>query len=254
MKPARWQGFLNNFIDMISPTGLFSILGKKSFFPIASLMSDYCPLIVTKTIIHAVITSTLGWKLDKYGSLERQMKLYRHIFGLTSVKSFIHWFQLIQQKRLFYFVLLYSLLALSLGFNTLIIDSNHLFVLDPTNPFHPSTFQPSKSLQKYLYTGTHLLSLLCKLNSINSGGKDNLSDNEYMERNLPPHTKIVHLEEYEHLDLIWAHDAHKEWWNDIMNDLGREDCSEGKGRKDSGSLLPSHSRVASLFFLAPSRE
>ena len=104
MKPQKWENdWLHAFIESVTPDGLFSVFGKKSFLPIASVVSDHFPSFMTKNIIYGVINSALGWKLDNYGDSGRQNELYKHIFGLTSVQSFVHWFQIMRDGRFQHF-------------------------------------------------------------------------------------------------------------------------------------------------------
>jgi lysosomal acid lipase/cholesteryl ester hydrolase len=104
IKPKKWNNkSLHSVIEWMSPEGLTLLFGKRGFLPIASIVSDYFPQKITKSIIFNVINSSLGWKLDQYGEDQRQLSLYKHIFGLTSVKSFVHWFQIMRDERFQHF-------------------------------------------------------------------------------------------------------------------------------------------------------
>lgn len=104
LKPKKWNNeTLHSIISSITPSRLSYFFGSKSFLPIAAFVSDYFPSYLTRAIIKCVIQSTLGWKLDKYGSIQRELPLYSRIFGMTSVKSFVHWFQIMEDGRFQHF-------------------------------------------------------------------------------------------------------------------------------------------------------
>lgn len=92
MKPKRLD-CLNTVVNYAET--FYSWVGQRPFLQFASVVQDYCPGHINRKIIHCLISNFLGWKLDKFGPLDRQDHLYRNIFGCTSVKAFIHWLQVI---------------------------------------------------------------------------------------------------------------------------------------------------------------
>ncbi|KAJ3341990.1 cholesterol esterase [Kappamyces sp. JEL0680] len=223
LKPSKWESSLHTLVDRISPMGLTWVVGNKSFIPLASVVSEKGHPALTRAIIKGIMQTFLGWRLDKYGSYDRQLKLYRNIFGLTSVRSFIHWFQIVQDKRFQMF------------------DDRHRNVF--CTQFKPTT-PPLKFPSHHITTK---VSLYC-------GDDDNLSDVEYMRTHIA-HAKIVQVPNYEHLDLIWAHNAPSVVWENVIRDLNGLGGNRAAGgsadvpvkavqRLDADSLVDQTDRIA----------
>ncbi len=92
------------------------------------------------------------------------MTLYRHLYSTSSVKTIVHWFQIIANKELQY----YS-------------DNKDSFAKQPKYPV--------ERIKSKIY--------------IALGTKDTLGDKDYLKSKLK-NCEILDLEDYEHLDVLWG--------------------------------------------------
>lgn len=94
---------------------------------------------------------------------------YQHLFSYTSVKVIVHWFQIMKSKRF------------------------QMYDEEYARKGHMAFRYPISQIS-------------CPV-SLFSGKQDNLSDLKYTSRHGPKGMKIYEIDEYEHLDFLWAHDV-----------------------------------------------
>jgi len=173
---ARARGlssaFLSTFVEN-SPESLFLVFGTKSLLSSALYWRNTLSRTFFVYLIDACCYSLFGWTM-KNMSLKRKRLLYAHLYAFTSVKTVVHWFQVVTYGR-FQMYDDYSELT-SGSYKTCV-----------TVEFPISRIKP----QLHVFYG----------------GKDELPDFEWLLKQLPPTATVDKIEKYEHMDLMWADDA-----------------------------------------------
>jgi len=135
--------------------------------------------------VHAIdkaIMFLFGWSASCIDPSEKPL-LYSHIYSFSSVKTVVHWFQIIQSTK---FQMFDDCMAAS----------------NSPNPYDRYTI---KALPHY-----RTLQLKCPVACF-IGGRDNLPNTKAVIANIPSERVVLlHKEdEYEHLDFMWAKDTGK---------------------------------------------
>ncbi|KAL2913331.1 hypothetical protein HK105_207209 [Polyrhizophydium stewartii] len=183
---------VGSMLHVVDPHMLFGVFGKHSFLPLAGSLRSVLPLPVYAAIIELAFRVVFGWRCDRLGSEERKRILFRNVFSDSSVKSVVHWFQIINGRKFRPFASSHAgLLGLPLR--------GHTQMRDLVAPYP----YPTKHIT------TKHVHLFC-------GGSDNISDVAYLEKHLPDHAKIHVVEDYEHLDFLWATDARHKVWDRVI--------------------------------------
>ena len=110
--------------------------------------------------------------------MAQKLAAYPHLYSFTSVKSVVHWFQIIRTK----------------AFQMYDDDVQTVPIL-------------GSGVSKYTRVArfpTRNIKTPCVLVY---GGSDSLVDIEVMLKQLPPHTVATEISHYEHLDFLWARDV-----------------------------------------------
>lgn len=133
----------------------------------------------------AVINSSLRW-LFNWKSLNiantQKLAAYAHLYSFASVKSVVHWFQIMRNGK----------------FQMYDDDVQALAVTRPSNRSSGvSSYQPARFPTRNIVTPIVLL----------YGDCDSLVDINQMLHELPAHTTSIRLRGYEHLDVIWGKDV-----------------------------------------------
>ena len=172
------KGFSNPVAHSVAETRphfSFLIFGKKIFMGNNMFWRKILSASSWVKLMEVANNLLFGWTMKKFDSSEREM-LYSHLYSTTSVKSVIHWFQILHHSKFLMYDSSLSKKSIEYGdFEMPVYDIQHFTV--PT-------------------------ALLC-------GKSDTLPDNEKLLSVLPSKC-IIHHEEfegYEHLDLMWAKDT-----------------------------------------------
>lgn len=175
MSPA---GLHNPVVDAFiraSPNVLFLLFGRKSILSSATFWQSiiYPPLFVR--IIDFSLKFLFGWKAENI-TLSQKIAAYAHLYSFTSVKSVVHWFQIIRNKCFqMYDDELQSVVGLS-GRN-----------------FYKVARFPTRNIVTPI--------------TLIYGGSDSLIDINVMLGELPSETVAQEVPHYEHLDFLWAKDV-----------------------------------------------
>ncbi|KAF8527124.1 Alpha/Beta hydrolase protein [Gautieria morchelliformis] len=179
LAPAmRPRGLAAPIVDALmkaSPTLVFLFFGRKSILSSTAMWQSilYPPLFVS------VIDRSLGWLFDWRGeNITHGQKLaaYAHLFSFASVKSVVHWFQIMRSGEF------------------LMYDDDVHGVLYSRNFYHPAKF-PTRNIS------TPIVLLY--------GERDSLVDIHTLLTELPDHTIAKGIPKYEHVDVLWGKDVHK---------------------------------------------
>ena len=133
-------------------------------------------------IFAKVIDSSLRWLFNWRSeniSTDQKIAAYAHLYSFASVKSVVHWFQIMRNAAF------------------------HMYDDDVISPigrsavgsYHPVCF-PTKNIV------TPIVLLY--------GDSDSLVDIDVMLTQLPGHTVVRRLRGYEHLDILWGRTVHED--------------------------------------------
>ncbi|KAJ3183984.1 cholesterol esterase [Gaertneriomyces sp. JEL0708] len=201
------------------------ILGSGSFLPHA-VMRAVIPHSVYAAMVHGALQFVTGWKCTSYPK-EWHTALYTHLYGGGSVRNFIHWFQVatnesfaahqhhdpyefeecIQGKEGGTPALVVSALKTA---STLFSAADELLLPIATNstlPFVPRHTPPPSYPTHHLHMPTLLF----------AGSEDNLSDVRQLRKCFSTNVEVRVVDGYGHMDFLWAIDAEKKVWADIIS-------------------------------------
>lgn len=173
MSPA---GLTNSVVDSLvkaSPQVLFLAFGRKSMLSSATMWQSilYPPIFVQ--LIDRSLNFLFNWK-SKNMSANQKLAAYPHLFSYTSVKSVVHWFQIIRNK----------------SFQMYDDDVQAPLSLGASDRY----YKPAKFPTRNIKTPVLLI----------YGGSDSLVDIKVMLKELPRHTVAKEVSHFEHLDFLWA--------------------------------------------------
>ncbi|CDK27096.1 unnamed protein product [Kuraishia capsulata CBS 1993] len=158
---------LINSIINLSPEFMFLLFGKKIILKSAYFWRDiiYPPLFIK--VIDWADQILFNWKSENINYMQKFVSYY-HLYSTTSVKSAVHWFQIIKSKRFQMY------------------DANK-------NSSDFQTFQfPIENGE-----GSRRIMVLF-------GTSDSLVDIQLLQKQLGTIEQIVPIENHEHLDLVWG--------------------------------------------------
>ncbi|RPA81918.1 alpha/beta-hydrolase [Ascobolus immersus RN42] len=198
-EPGLHQPIVDAFIRA-SPNVLYLLFGRKSILSSATFWQSilYPPLFVN--IIDASVRLLFNWQ-TKNITLSQKIAAYAHLYSFTSVKSVVHWFQIIRNKC----------------FQMYDDDLPSMVGLYGKNFYKVPSF-PTKNIS----------SPICLF----YGGSDSLVDIQTMLKELPEGTQATEIPHYEHLDFLWAHDVHKLVHPHVIRTL------EKYSKSGAGDLFP----------------
>ncbi|KAG9244036.1 Alpha/Beta hydrolase protein [Calycina marina] len=175
MSPA---GLSNGIVDALcktSPQVLFLLFGRRSILSSATMWQSilYPPIFVR--FIDMGLSFLFGWHA-KNMSASQKLAAYPHLYSFTSVKSVVHWFQIMRTKSF---------------------------------QMYDDDVQPvvSRSVSKYTKVAKFPTRNIKTPVVLVYGGSDSLVDIKVMLKELPSHTIATEVPHYEHLDFLWAREV-----------------------------------------------
>ncbi|KAK5578280.1 hypothetical protein RB653_003236 [Dictyostelium firmibasis] len=213
---ATVKGFSNPMIDSLArsrPDFIFLLFGKKSMLPSTIFWRNFLPKDVFVRLIDTSVKFLFGWCTENISQEEKKM-LYSHIFSYTSVKSVVHWFQIIQTNRFQMF-------------------DDILLGITPN--------EDSKKPHRYhgrVIPGYHPSQILTKC-ALFYGGSDNLPNTKALLSHLPRDRVIMVHEEpsYEHLDFMWGKDAAEKVFSKVVSLLKSNHFDLTNGINSNGGYV-----------------
>lgn len=170
-------GLRNNIVDSLmraSPSLIYLLFGRKAILQSAAFWQSimYPPLFV-KTI-DLSLKSLFNWRCKNI-TYPQKLAAYPHLYSFTSVKSVVHWFQIIRSGRF------------------------HMFDDELESPFTET---------KYFYrVASFPTQNITTPIMLVYGKTDSLVDIDVMLSELPEGTVAFGVPEHEHLDMIWGDDV-----------------------------------------------
>lgn len=183
------RGFSNPVVDNLArarPDFIFLLFGKRSILPSTLFWRKILSRDMFVQAIDIAVMFLFGWSTQCIDPAEKAL-LYSHIYSFSSVKTVVHWFQIIQSTKFQMF------------------DDSNL-----SNPYDRYTTQTLPCYQT--------LQLKCPVACF-YGGRDNLPNTKAVLASIPKDKVVLFHkeEEYEHLDFMWAKDTGEKIYPHILN-------------------------------------
>ncbi|KAK2464295.1 hypothetical protein APHAL10511_003752 [Amanita phalloides] len=178
MSPAGLAAPLVDGLIKSSPALMFLFFGRKSILSSATMWQS----ILYPPIFAKVIDSSLRWLFDWRSeniSVDQKIAAYAHLYSFASVKSVVHWFQIMRNAAF------------------------HMYdddVISPISRSFVGSTPPARFPTRNILAPIVLL----------YGDSDSLVDIDTMLSQLPGHTVARRLRTYEHLDILWGKNVHQD--------------------------------------------
>ncbi|KAJ7668499.1 Alpha/Beta hydrolase protein [Mycena polygramma] len=189
MSPAGLAASIVDGLMKASPTLMFLFFGRKSILSSAIMwQSILYPPIFAKTI-----DTSLRWLFawNSYNiSTQQKIAAYAHLYSFASVKSVVHWFQIMRNGQ----------------FQMYDDDVQSPVIRTSVSSYRPARF-PTRNIVTPI--------VLCY------GDSDSLVDIDVMVSQLPGHTVCKRLHGYEHLDILWGKDVDVDVIPEVLDSLKR---------------------------------
>eukprot|EP01006_Ploeotia_vitrea_P020150 TRINITY_DN52398_c0_g1_i1.p2 TRINITY_DN52398_c0_g1~~TRINITY_DN52398_c0_g1_i1.p2 ORF type:complete len:567 (-),score=287.74 TRINITY_DN52398_c0_g1_i1:25-1725(-) len=185
MAPAiQLKGFSNTLVDALtrcSPDVVYLILGKKRLLPMTLFWKDRMSASMFNHTIDKSVEFLFGWDSANIHEEDKTYH-YSHIYSYSSVKSVVHWFQLMNAHRFQRY-------------------DDHRWHTDNTG---------------YLLPAYPVHQIRCPI-AIFHGGRDFLQDTEQLIRQLPKDIFIDCEPTYEHMDFMYSRKSLKSVYPKIVS-------------------------------------
>jgi lysosomal acid lipase/cholesteryl ester hydrolase len=196
------RGFSNPVVDNLArarPDFIFLLFGKRSILPSTLFWRKVLSRNVFVHTIDMAVSFLFGWTAHCIDPAEKAL-LYSHIYSFSSVKTVVHWFQIIQGSK---FQMFDDCMAAA-------------------NIFNPYDRYTTKTLPTY-----NTEQLRCPIACF-YGGRDNLPNTKAVLASLPKDKiALLHKEDdYEHLDFMWAKDTGHKIYPKILGLLKKYNSTE----------------------------
>ncbi|KAK9366001.1 Alpha/Beta hydrolase protein [Lipomyces kononenkoae] len=193
LAPAMAPGGLSiGIVDALiksSPTIMYFLFGRKAILSSTIFWQSimYPPLFVR------LIDRSLAFLFNWHGthiSFHQKVAAYAHLYSFTSVKTVVHWFQIMRHS---------------------------CFQMFDDEPSTPVNFY-SQAYYKVAQFPTR--NIRCPINLV-YGTADSLVDIDAMLKELPSHAVAIPVKDHEHLDIIWGKDVQQEVMPHVLKALGK---------------------------------
>jgi len=187
MSPPGLAAPIVDALMKASPTLLFLFFGRKAILSSTTMWQS----ILYPPIFAKFIDKSLVWLFDWDSnniSTNQKIAAYAHLYSFASVKSVVHWFQIMRNATFQMY------------------DDD---ILSPISLTSISSYRPARFPTRNIVTPIVLL----------YGDRDSLVHIETMLDQLPEHTVAKALHTYEHLDILWGKDVHRDVIPEVLQAL-----------------------------------
>ncbi|KAF2860416.1 alpha/beta-hydrolase [Piedraia hortae CBS 480.64] len=161
-----------------NPEVLYLAFRRKSILGSAPMWSALLDPGIFAYFIDKSLLHLFDWHMHNI-SQEQKLAAYPHLYSFTSTKCVVHWFQIIRNGTFQMF--------------------DDEFTATPWPWLHTAKYyKVPKFPTKNISTPIVLV----------YGGRDSLVNIDIMKRELPSHTLVRRVDDYEHLDFLWADSLH----------------------------------------------
>lgn len=185
--PGLASGIVSSLVKA-SPEVLFLAFGRRAMLGSTTMWQTILYPGIFVYVLDKSLDFLFGWKTRNI-PVHQKLAAYPHLYSFTSVKSVVHWFQIIRNGNF------------------------QMFDDEAQNPLLPS--QTSKYFKAAPFPTRNIKTPIVLV----YGGSDSLVDIKLMLKKLPKHTVAKGIHKYEHLDLLWAGDVDKLVFPHIMDAL-----------------------------------
>lgn len=200
LSPAMIPKGLNNpvcsFLVQSTPGLFYRLFGKRAILPSVVFWQKLMGPSLYEKVVDLSLIFLFNWKSGNIPISQKKMG-YPHMFSPSSVKSVLHWFQIIDNKRFQMFD------EGGASGSSLVYFSGTAKKTNRVAPFPTQT-----------------VSVPCLLIY---GKSDMLIDIDTTLQNLSCPTKVVALEGYEHMDTLWSTDVESAVFEPVLNFLSEFD-------------------------------
>ena len=188
MAPAGLTSSVVDSLVRTSPDVLFLAFGRRAILGSTTMWQAilYPPIFVR--CIDMSLSFLFGWHARNI-TPHQKLAAYPHLFSFTSVKSVVHWFQIIR---------------------------NGTFQMYDDEVQGPLSFSNGSKYYKVAKFPTRNIKTPIVLVY---GGSDSLVDIKVMLKELPKHTIAQEIPHYEHLDFLWASDVNSQVFPHVIDAL-----------------------------------
>ncbi|KAL4071356.1 Alpha/Beta hydrolase protein [Scleroderma yunnanense] len=258
MRPTGLSAPVVDALMKASPTSMFLFFGRKAILSsVTTWQSILYPPIFTH-VIDTALSFLFDWKSDNI-AYSQKLAAYAHLYSYASVKSVVHWFQIMREAAFQMYDddigSAWGLLQMhafthsnptqvqrSRCANGNAISASPTFGFSnspdssqsPTDPVSPATSaspRSSTTVGRVYHPPSHTRARAYRpvrfpTRNITTpivllyGTSDSLVDIDIMLTELPQHSTIaIPLEEYEHLDVLWGRNIHEDVIPEVVNAL-----------------------------------
>ncbi|KAI8048325.1 Alpha/Beta hydrolase protein [Gilbertella persicaria] len=184
------KGLRHPLIDAFvkaTPTVIYLMFGRKTPLKVALFWQRIISPPLFVKVIDACVSFLFGWTGRNMTSSQKTVS-YQHLYSLTSVKSLVHWFQIIRTGQF----QMYDEMPSRLPYHTVNTVADHV----------PPRF-PTLQIKTPI--------------AIFYGQSDSLVDFDVLSADLPsPLAYVKAVQKWEHLDFLWAEGIEKIVYPDIL--------------------------------------
>lgn len=189
-----------------SPTSVYLFFGRKAILSsVVIWQAIFYPPIFTY-IIDTALSFLFSWDNRNITNTQKTAG-YAHLYSYASVKSVVHWFQIMRESA--------------------------FQMYDDDVPVFATSSNAGKAYRPVRFPTPNIETPILLL----YGSRDSLVDIEAMLGALPTHgTRVKRLHGYEHLDVLWGKDIDKDVFPEVVNAL-RLHCEGPTGAMGDGTKV-----------------
>eukprot|EP01116_Phalansterium_solitarium_P000808 TRINITY_DN10665_c0_g1_i1.p1 TRINITY_DN10665_c0_g1~~TRINITY_DN10665_c0_g1_i1.p1 ORF type:complete len:440 (-),score=155.33 TRINITY_DN10665_c0_g1_i1:337-1656(-) len=189
---------------------LYTLFGRQAMLPESLFWRRTLSVEQFTWLIDNCLHLLFDWKVANI-SQHRKAPLYFHLYSMTSVRTIMHWFQIARGKRFQMF------------------DENNLE-------------SEAELYQGYVLPAYPIDRIRTKM-ALFYGGLDNLPDIAWMKETLPKGTRFTCVDNYEHLDFLWADSVVKNVYEHLLPLLPRSHHAYEPEKAVSHQIANGHATV-----------
>jgi lysosomal acid lipase/cholesteryl ester hydrolase len=179
------------------PTLIYLFFGRRSILSSATFWQSIIYPPIFARIIDMSLSFLFDWNSSNI-STRQKIAAYAHLYSFASVKSVVHWFQIMRT-------------------GCFQMYDDDLSAISPAVRTSSASYRPARFPTKNIKTPVVLM----------YGDCDSLVDIESMTSQLPSHTVSKRLHGYEHIDILWGRNVHKDVIPGVLKAL-RENNKGGR--------------------------
>ncbi|GAB7331257.1 hypothetical protein MBLNU13_g02715t1 [Cladosporium sp. NU13] len=173
--PGLASGVVASFVKS-SPEVLYLAFGRRAILGSATMWQALLYPGIFTYFIDKSLSFLFNWKTQNI-TAHQKLAAYPHLYSFSSVKSVVHWFQIIRNGT----------------FQMFDDEVAKPLAMSNGNKYYKVAKFPTRNIKTPIV--------------LVYGGSDSLVDIKLMLKELPKHTVAKEIPKYEHLDLLWASDV-----------------------------------------------